>query len=114
MQDTLGYSAFQAGLVFLPVGILQAIVSPLAGKMIKIVDVRLVIIVGLILLSGSFLLNYYLTLQTTRSYIVHSLILRGMGLGIIYPPLLAVALSRVPQQSISQASSLVNITRQVG
>ena len=114
MQDTLGYSAFQAGLVFLPVGIIQAFASPIAGKMIKIVDVRLVIILGLILLSGSFLLNYYLTLQTTKSYIIHSLILRGVGLGIIYPPLLAVALSRISPPDLPQASSLVNITRQIG
>ena len=114
MQDNLGYSAFQAGLIFLPVGILQAVASPSAGKIVKYVDPRIVIITGLSLLAFSFYLNNSFSLQTDRSYILHSLILRGVGLGILYPPLLAIALINISQKQMAQASSVTNITRQVG
>ncbi len=114
LQDTLGYSAFHAGLLFLPVGLIQAFVSPSAGRIIKYIDPRIVIIFGLILLSTSFFMNNNLTLQTDRSYVLFSLILRGAGLGILFPPLLAVSLVNVSAIRMAQASSITNITRQVG
>ena len=114
MQDTLGYSAFQTGLIFLPVGIIQAFVSPASTRIIKFVDARLVIIFGLILLSGSFLMNYRFSLQTTREFISHSMILRGAGMGILYPPLIAVAIREINAINMAQASSIVNIMRQIG
>lgn len=114
MQDTLGYSAFQTGLIFLPVGMIQAFVSPAASRVIKFIDARLVIIFGLVLLSGSFLMNYTFSLQTSREFISHSMILRGAGMGILYPPLLAVAIREINAINLAQASSIVNITRQVG
>ncbi len=114
MQDTLGYSAFDAGLVFLPVGLIQAIAAPTAMRLTKYIDARIIIIVGLSLLAISFLLNNSFTLQTDHSYIVFSLILRGVGMGILFPPLLNLSLERISQPQMAQASSVTNIIRQVG
>lgn len=114
MQDTLGYSAYEAGLIFLPVGILQAVASPTAGKLSKIIDPRFIIVLGLLLLSYSFYLNNYFTYQTDYDYILKSLIIRGIGLGILYPPLLAVSLRNITPIQMAQASSITNIVRQVG
>ncbi|MGL4292949.1 MAG: DHA2 family efflux MFS transporter permease subunit [Bacteroidales bacterium] len=114
MQDTLGYSAFEAGLLFLPVGILQAIASPLSGKLSKVIDARIIIILGLVMLAYSFILNFSFSFQTDRDYILHSLIIRGVGLGILYPPLLTVSLANMGSLEMAQASSISNIVRQVG
>ena len=114
MQDTLGYSAFQAGLVFLPVGLIQAVASPSSTHIIKYIDARIVIIIGLSMLAGSFFLNYQFTLQTDHHYILMSLILRGVGMGILFPPLLSVSLEQISPQDMAQASSISNITRQLG
>lgn len=114
MQNTLGYSAFDAGLVFLPVGIIQAVASPMSTKIVKYIDARIIITLGLTLLATSFFLNNSFTLQTDRDYIVSSLILRGVGMGILFPPLLAISLDTISKEDMPQASSLSNIIRQVG
>ena len=114
MQDNLGYSAFEAGLVFLPVGMVQAICSPIAGRMAKYIDPRIIVITGLSMLAVSFFINGGFTLQTDRTTIVASLILRGTGMGILFPPLLSIALARITPQEMAQASSITNIVRQVG
>ncbi len=114
MQDNLGYSAFEAGLVFLPVGLVQAFGSPVAGKMASRIDPRFIIVTGLVMLATSFFINSTFTLQTDRATIVSSLILRGAGMGILFPPLLSVALASITPQQMAQASSVTNIVRQVG
>ena len=114
MQDNLGYSAFEAGLVFLPVGMVQAICSPAAGRMAQSIDPRIIIVTGLVMLAVSFFVTSEFTLQTDRSTIIASLILRGTGMGILFPPLLGVALDGITPQQMAQASSLTNIIRQVG
>ncbi len=114
MQDTLGYSAFEAGLVFLPVGLVQAFGSPIAGRLAKSIDPRIIVVTGLVMLAISFFISGTFTLQTDRSLIVSSLILRGAGMGILYPPLLSVSLEHISEKQMPQASSITNIIRQIG
>ena len=114
MQDSLGYSAYQTGLFFLPVGFLQAVASPLAGNAARWVNPKVVIVLGLLLLCSSFYMNYSFSFLTDKWYIMVSLYLRGVGLGILYPPLLNVSLRMISNQQMAQASSVTNIVRQIG
>ena len=92
----------------------QAICSPAAGRMAQSIDPRIIIVTGLVMLAVSFFVTSEFTLQTDRSTIIASLILRGTGMGILFPPLLGVALDGITPQQMAQASSLTNIIRQVG
>ena len=114
LQNSLGYSAFQSGLFFIPVGILQGIASPLVGKLSQKYNPKIFIIVGLILLGTSFYLNQSLSYLTEASYINLSLYLRGVGMGMLFSPLMNVSLYNISQEFMAQASSLTNIIRQVG
>ncbi|MDO5571434.1 MAG: DHA2 family efflux MFS transporter permease subunit [Bacteroidales bacterium] len=114
LQDALGYSAYQAGLFFLPVGIIQAIASPLSGKLTKFISPKIIIAIGLLMLGYSFYLNTKFSINSDYSYILTSLIIRGAGLGLMYPPLLAVSLINISKIQMAQASSLTNIIRQIG
>lgn len=114
MQDSLGYSAYQTGLFFLPVGFLQAVASPLVGNASRWVNPKVVIVSGLFLLCTSFYMNYSFSFLTDKWYIMISLYLRGVGLGILYPPLLNVSLRQISNRQMAQASSVTNIVRQIG
>lgn len=114
MQDSLGYSAYQTGLFFLPVGFLQAVASPMAGNVTRWMNPKIVIVAGLLLLCSSFYMNYSFSFLTDKWYIMVSLYLRGVGLGILYPPLLNVSLKGIANQQMAQASSVTNIVRQIG
>lgn len=114
MQDNLGYSALQCGMFFIPVGIVQGIASPLSGMFSQKYNPKIPIALGLILMSSSFYMNTYFSYLTDAWFISLSLILRGLGMGILFTPLMNVALTGLKPQWVAEASSITNIIRQMG
>jgi DHA2 family multidrug resistance protein len=114
LQNTLGYTAFQAGLFFLPVGILQGGVAPLAGIVSDRLSPKIPALLGIGLMAYSFYLNYDLSLYSMHSQIAHALVFRGLGMGLLFAPLSALALSGIPGERMAQASGIFNVIRQIG
>ena len=114
LQNSLNYTPFQAGLVFLPVGILQAITAPVSGYLSDKVDARIPAAVGIVLLGASMYLNFFLSLFSMHSQIMMPLYLRGFAMGMMFTPLSTLALTNVPRHKMAQASGLFNVIRQVG
>nr|WP_255419994.1 MULTISPECIES: MFS transporter [Parabacteroides] len=109
-----GYSALQAGMFFIPVGIIQGFCSPTAGALGQKINPKILIAGGLILMALSFYLNIFLSFLTEKWYIMMSLYLRGIGMGILFTPLLTLSLARISVVQMAQASSITNIVRQMG
>lgn len=114
LQNNLGYTALQAGMFFIPVGIIQGICSPLAGTLGQKINPKILIASGLILMAISFYLNFFLSFLTESWYVMLSLILRGIGMGILFTPLLTLSLANIRKEMMAQASSVTNIIRQMG
>ncbi len=114
LQNGLGYTAFQAGSLFLPIGFLQALMSPIAGNLADKVNPKIPAAIGIILLAASLFVNHYLSLFSETSSIMVSLYLRGLGMGWIFTPLSTIALSGIPRERMAQASGLYNVLRQIG
>jgi DHA2 family multidrug resistance protein len=114
LQNALGYTAIQAGSVFLPIGIIQGITSPIGGYIGDKTNPKIPIILGILLLSVSFYLNSFLSFLTEHSYIMLALYLRGLGMGLMFAALSSTALSEIPREKMAQASGLINVTRQLG
>lgn len=114
LQNNLGYSALQAGMFFIPVGIIQGFCSPIAGVLGQRINPKILIASGLILMAFSFYLNIYLSFLTEKWYVMLSLCMRGIGMGILFTPLLTLSLANVRADMMAQASSITNIIRQMG
>jgi DHA2 family multidrug resistance protein len=114
LQNSLGYTAFQAGSLFLPVGLLQAIMAPTAGMLSDRINPKILAGIGLALLAFSLYLNSTLSLFSEHHQIMIPLYIRGIGMGLIFTPLTSIALSNVPRNKTGQASGLYNIIRQIG
>lgn len=114
LQNSLGYTALQAGSVFLPVGIIQGLVSPVIGKIADKTNAKMPILLGVILLAFSFYLNSNMSFLTERSAVMVTLYLRGFAMGIMFVPLSAVSLMEVPRDKMAQASGIINVIRQLG
>ena len=65
-------------------------------------------------MGSSFYMNTFLSHLTDHNYIAWSIIVRGLGMGIMFTPLLAVAINDMPGKWIAEASSITNIVRQMG
>ncbi len=114
LQNGLGYTAFQAGSLFLPVGIIMAVVGPIAGRLSDKTNPKILALFGIIVLSLSLFVNQFLSLSSETSSIMLSLYLRGIGMGFIFTPLSALSLSEIPRERMAQASGLFNVLRQIG
>ena len=114
LQNGLGYTAFQSGSLFLPIGLIQGFMAPIAGRMSDKINPKIPALFGIILLSFSLLINRNLSLFSETQSIMLSLYLRGMGMGFIFTPLSAIALSEIPREKMAQASGLYNVLRQIG
>jgi DHA2 family multidrug resistance protein len=114
LQNSLGYTALQTGAMFLPVGILQAFMSPLAGVVSDKLSPKIPAAIGILLLGISLYFNGFLSLSTERHHIMWLLVIRGVAMGLLFTPLSALALSDIPREKMAQASGLFNVIRQIG
>lgn len=114
LQNSMGYTALQSGAVFLPVGIIQGFVSPIAGAFSDKVNAKFPLFLGIGLLIFSFYLNSDLSFLTEHSYVMTSLYIRGFGMGLIFTPLSSLSLATIPRDKIAQASGISNTVRQIG
>ncbi len=114
LQNSLGYTALQAGAVFLPVGILQALMSPVAGILSDKVNPKIPAVIGLVLLGFSLYLNGSLSLFSESYDVMLPLYIRGFAMGLLFTPLTTLALSEIPRHKMAQASGLFNVIRQIG
>ena len=114
LQNSLGYTAIQAGAVFLPVGIIQGAVAPVVGKIADKTNAKIPILLGVLLLAFSFYLNSRMSFITEHSAVMVTLYLRGFAMGIMFTPLMAISLLEVPREKMAQASGISNVIRQLG
>jgi DHA2 family multidrug resistance protein len=114
LQNSLNYTAFQAGLVFVPIGIIQAVISPIAGRLTDKANPKVPVLVGIIFTALSFFYYTFFSLTTQSNQIMFPLYFRGLGLGMIFIPISAIALLEMPKEKMAQASGLFNTIRQIG
>ncbi len=114
LQNSLNYTPFQAGLVFLPVGIMLGISAPLAGIFTDRYDARVPLVFGLAVMALSMYQFSSLSLLSEHWQIMLPLYLRGIGMGCLFTTLTTVAISEIPNRRMAQASGLINVIRQVG
>jgi len=114
LQDILGYSPLGTGVrvMFLSGAILVA--ATVAGRLSSHVPVRLLIGPGLIIVGVSLLLMRGLTAGSTWTHLIPGLIVGGIGVGLVNPPLASTAVGVVPPQRSGMASGINSTFRQVG
>jgi MFS transporter, DHA2 family, multidrug resistance protein len=114
LQNSLGYTAFQAGMLFLPTGLLQGLFSPIAGILSDRINPKIPALIGVVLMGLSFHMNHFLSLFSERGEILVSLYVRGLAMGLLFTPLSTMALKEIPRHKMAQASGMFNVIRQIG
>jgi EmrB/QacA subfamily drug resistance transporter len=114
VQGILGYSAVQAGAMFLPMTVLIMFVAPVAGKLSDRIGSRWLIVAGMTLLATHLLLLSNLDVDSTFWNILPALILGGLGMGLTMTPATAAAIGSVPVAKAGIGSGVLNTFRQVG
>jgi EmrB/QacA subfamily drug resistance transporter len=114
IQNVLGYSAFQAGLRFLPLSLLSFVAAAISGRATARVPVRYLMAGGLLLIAGGLLLMHGVTINSKWTTLLGGFIMSGVGIGMVNPPLASTAIGVVPPQQSGMASGINTTFRQVG
>lgn len=113
LQDGRGFTALEAGLLLLPGAIINAMLSPVTGKLFDKFGAKPLFILGTGLIAISMFAVSDLSSETTTIYILVRTILLRIGLAFITMPLNTAALNALPRELASHGSSINNTIRQL-
>jgi EmrB/QacA subfamily drug resistance transporter len=115
VQNVLGYSPLRAGIAFLPITAAIVLTSQLAARSLPSVGPKRLMTAGALLAATG--LAWLSQVSVHSGYldgILGPMLLFGLGMGLLFVPLTIVAVSGVAPQEAGAASSLLNVTQQVG
>ena len=114
LQDALNYSALQTGLrlIVLSGGLLVA--SGVSGRLTSKVPIRALIGPGLVVAGVGLLLMRGLTATSSWTHLIPGMIVTGVGVGLVNPPLASTAVGVVEPRRAGMASGINSTFRQVG
>ncbi len=115
-QSILGWTAEQSGMLLIPSGIATAFMMPLIGQSLQRgVKHQYLVAGGLItFFIYSFWAYKILTPDTGADNFWWLLIVRGVGLGMLFIPITTLALSTLHGQEIGQGAAFTGMMRQLG
>ncbi|GLQ06685.1 MDR family MFS transporter [Sneathiella chinensis] len=114
VRTVQGMNATDAGLILLPAGLTLVAVFPIAGRLVDMFPAYRMIIAGLLtFLIATYALSF--AHETSDFWVLACWVLIGrVALGFVMPANSTLALSRVQQDLITQASGSLNFVRMLG
>jgi DHA2 family multidrug resistance protein len=109
-----GYSPMQIGEVIMWAGLPQLFIMPFVAKLSSKVDNRILCSFGLLLFGGSCLMNAYMDATTGYDQLLLSQIVRALGQPFVMLTLSNFAMNGIQPKDMPSASSLINMTRNLG
>ena len=113
LQNLLGYSAMDSGLVLMPRGLAMAVLMPIAGRMYNRIGPRVLVGAGLVVSGYSFWALSQLTTSVGFWDLFWPQLWQGVGFGLIFVALSTAALATVEKARMTAAAGLYNVVRQV-
>ncbi|NLB46381.1 MAG: multidrug efflux MFS transporter [Microbacteriaceae bacterium] len=113
MQGSLLVSALVAGLVLLPGGLLEAVLSPIAGRLYDVYGPRPLIVPGMLLTVGSLFALVFVTEHTSVIFIIAMHVVFSVALALLFTPLMTTALSSLSQPLYSHGSAILSTLQQL-
>ncbi|MBX7118987.1 MAG: DHA2 family efflux MFS transporter permease subunit [Gemmatimonadaceae bacterium] len=114
LQSMLRMSAWQTGMVILPGAMATAFSMALSGRLVNRFDARLLIVAGISLFGVAMWQLSRMTAQTGADDFFWPLIVRGIGLGLMFVPLTNLTLQGLARTEIAAGTALSSFSRQIG
>lgn len=114
LQNLMGYSAMQTGLVTAPRGIGTIFAMLLAGRLVNHIDPRWIVATGMGLASLSLYLMAHFSLMMGQSTIIYIGLFQGFGGGLVFVPLTTLLFSTLDPKLRNEGSALFALSRLIG
>ncbi|WP_034890326.1 DHA2 family efflux MFS transporter permease subunit [Gillisia sp. Hel_I_29] len=115
-QSILGWTATDAGLLLIPSSITTGIMMPIIGKLIERgVSQKYLVAAGFsIFFLYSFWMFTLITPDTSSEQMFWPLVVRGVGLGLLFVPITTLSLSTLKGKDIGEGAAFTGMMRQLG
>lgn len=114
LQYVKGFTPQYAGLILVAQPVVQAVFSPLAGRLSDRVEPRIVASIGMTLTTAGLLLFAFVAEGTTLAYIIPGLAVLGLGFALFSSPNMNAVMSSVERRFYGVAAGTVSTMRLVG
>jgi DHA2 family multidrug resistance protein len=114
LSNIAGYNAERSGRVLFVSGIPAFLLIPILPQLLGRVDIRLLVVGGLVCLIGSCFLDIHLTGDSAGDDFTWSQLLRGLGQVLALMPLNQASVGAVGLEDAADAAGLYNMARNLG
>jgi len=114
LQYLKGFNPQSAGLILVAMPAMQAIFSPLAGRLSDRIEPRMIASAGMALTTAGLVIFIFLNEETPLGFIIGNLILMGLGFALFSSPNTNAVMSSAPKTAYGVASATLATMRQVG
>jgi len=111
LQQYMGYTATEAGMLTAPVGILALLLSPLVGRWVGKIDPRWLASVAFLIFAIALYMRTGYDTQANFGFLVVPIIVQGAGMAFFFVPLVSLVLSGLSPDRVPAASGLSNFAR---
>jgi DHA2 family multidrug resistance protein len=114
LAQVQGYNALQIGQTIMWSGLPQILMMPLAVLLLQRFDARVLLTVGLVLFSGSSLMNAALTNVSAYDQLRWTQLVRALGMPLVMVPITTLSTGLIEPEQSGSASALFNMFRNLG
>jgi len=114
LSRIFGHSAISTGLVMAPRGVGTMISMLVVGRLVRKVDARFLVVLGLLLTALSLHMMTGFTPQMDDRLVIWTGVIQGLGLGLVFVPLSTVAFATIDAKYRADATSLFSLVRNIG
>lgn len=113
-QQIRGATALDAGLALVPQGVGTLLSRSLAGQLTDRLGARPIAVAGFLVVGAATVPFAYTDAHTGTWTLAAWLLLRGIGLGAVTVPVMAVAYLGLDREEVAHASVLIRVAQQIG
>ena len=84
------------------------------GRLLRVVEARTLIFIGMILTAGTMYQLVYFTNMTPPSTIISVTVIQGLGLGLVFVPLSTAAFATLPAALRTDGTAILTLVRNIG
>ena len=114
LQQYMGYTSTQAGMVMAPVGALAILLSPWVGKNMGRFDPRAFATIAFVVFAVVLWMRSHFNTEAPMQTIMIPTIVQGIAMAFFFVPLVTLIMSGLPPDRIPAASGLSNFLRILG
>jgi DHA2 family multidrug resistance protein len=114
LQLVMGYTAAQAGMATAPIGVFTLLLSPIIGRNITKLNLRILATFAFAVMGAVAVWNGMMSLDVGFWDVVSPRLVQGIGMSCFFLPVQALMLSNITPDHMAAASGLSNFLRTLG